>query len=1214
MAADHRKEWILHEGDRIHCADAAYIITGKPIGYGGSAIVYPARRTDTHLNYVIKECFPAKGNYCRSGGVIVPRDPGDPNSVMLLSTLSQGLLREQRISQNIYNAGDRAICIRELLRPRAISTGGKTHRDVSDSCFAVLDQLDRNTVSFDDLLDKIAKACSPAELQRTGGLPDIHTTACIMEEILCALEQVHSAQDADRPDVCGYYFGDLHGGNIYFSGSRISDGIVGRARLLDFGSAWELDNQGLTPELDSRNIFSAMGIRPPEMIQGGSLRLSRSADLFSVGTLLARCVMTRAQLDGYPELLCTGPTALLAADCERIGCTPELLTLLNRILDRATAFDQRSRYQSAQQMLQDIRELKERSAPLKNRLGLGLSTLAEGAFVGRDREHKSLDKAMREGRNPIILHGFPGIGKTEMAIDYGRKKSRQARIYFVRFAGSFLQTITGPIADAFSGYSKNRSAGTPKPQSQILREVLHLLGQCSPDDILIIDHCNCPSGIFADLRTDEYRQLCALPMHLMLTTRCEPDGDGHWQEIGPLEKQHLYRIMDRYVSYPHERLEPLIEAAGCHTLMVDLMARTMRESLGTVTPENLLQALSGGQGTQLPQIGTTHDRSRRRAQLQGHMRALFDLSGMTADEITVLGCAALLPADGMDAALFKQTLTEEPAPAQAAHRLQHLLRTPVVPRREQAALLRLTKTGWLTVTDGPLLSIHPVVRDICRAELPPDPVRCSQFLDRLWDWYGRNPYHAARYTQIAHCLASSAHIPELRDPQRASRAGILYQKVGLYRSAREYASLALEIARESGLADNAILARLYSNLGAVWGSIRDYERQLDCFQAARSLLERTDPADRLALAACYRDLGTCHGSLGQHDQELQYQQRSLQLRAALLPPDHPDLLDSYSRVGGAMCHTGDYRNGLELQKKALRLREQILPPDDLALAASHVNLASACHRLNRNREALDHLLCALRIRQAKLPENHPDLAQIHHNLGMIYYNLANLSSSLEHYLRCLQIRREILTGDDPLLLEACSDVARIYGLLGDHETELDYFLQLLELQQDVLPEDHPERIIPYRGAARACACLGLQDQQLVYLRKAARNGDVSSMNQLAGILLKDRQYREGIHWLNQAVRLHDVQAAYLLGSLCLGSPAIARDVNKGIRLLQWAADRYHIKANQNLGRIFLACHPKVPEYNPINPQLALKYLHQAQRLGGTGDDELIREAEELLRL
>lgn len=1211
MAADHRKDWILREGDRIHCADAAYIITGEPIGYGGSAIVYPARRTDTQLKYAIKECFPKNGSYHRPSGVIVPRDPGDPNSVRLLDTLSRGVRREQLIGQNIHNNGSRAICIRELLRPRAISTGGKTYREVSGSCFAVLDRLDRNTVSFDDLLTQIAASCSPEELRQTEGLPDIHTTACIMEELLTALEQVHSARDADHPDVCGYYFGDLHGGNVYFSGSSIRDGVVGHARLIDFGSAWELDETGRTRQLDEQSVFSALGIRPPEMTRGGVFRLSKASDLFSAGCLMARCVLSRAQLESYPDLLCTGPDALIPEDCGRIRCTPELLALVNRILDRATAFAEARRYQTVPEMLRDIRELKEQSAPLKNQLGLGLSTLAEGAFVGRERERRDLDAALRKCRNPIILHGFPGIGKTEMAIEYGREKSRRARVYFVRFAGSFLQTITGPIADAFSGYSKCSLGGAPKSQARICREVLALLGRCSADDILIIDHCDCASGIFAELRTEEYRLLCTLPMHLMLTTRCDPDGEGQWQQIGPLEVRHLCQLMNRYVPFPPERLEPLIEAVGRHTLMVDLMARTMRESLGALTPESLLQSLTDGSVQNLPRVSTTHDRSSRHTRLQGHLRSLFDLSCMTADEISVLCCATLLPADGMDAALFRQALIED-APARSPALLGRLRCTDRPVRREQSALIRLTKTGWLTVAGGTLLQIHPVVRELCRADLSPDPGRCGAFLDRLWDWYTHNSFHAARYTQTAHCLAASLTMPGLRDPFRASRAGLLYQKVGRYPEARTYAALALDISRELGAGD-ADLARFYSNLGAAWGALQDFDRQFDCLQTALSLRQKARPADRLELAASYSDLGSCCGARGQYSLELQYQQQALQIRLELLPPNHPDLADSYSRTGAAMCRSRDPEGGLALQKKALWIREQILPPDHLDLASSHINLASACHTLRRKEESLDHLLTALRIRQSQLPEDHPDLAQAHHNLGVIYDDLGKSHASLEHYLKCLQIRRRTLPGDDPRLMQACSDVAEAYGRLGDHESELTYFLQLLELQENTLPEDHPRMIQPYRSVARVCGELGRPEQRLVYLRKAARSGDTDSMKRLATALIRDGQYQEGRHWLEQAVRMQDVGAAYTLGTLCLNDRIFPRDLKKAIRLMTWAAEQQHIRANQDLGRIYLARHPQVPDYAPLDPRRALKHLYRARELGGTGDDALIREAEELLR-
>ena len=1209
MAADHRVKDTLGVGDRIECADTVYIITGKPIGYGGSAIVYPARRQDTRLNYVIKECFPREGAFYRRNGTIVPRDPRDLSSARRLAALAEGMLREQDIGQNIHNNGDRAICIREILRPKTIFTGGRSYPAHTGSRFAVLDQLDRDTISFDDLLERIASACTPEERLRTGGLPSIHTTACIIEEILCALEQVHTATDQDAPQVRGYYFGDLHGSNIYFTGSRISDGTVGRARLIDFGSAWELDGSGLTRELQKQDLFIATGIRPPEMTREDHFRLSRSADLFSVGCLMARCVMTQVQLDSYPELLCIRANALYPTDGERIGCPPKLLPLVNSILTRSTAYDPVDRYQSVREMLADIRKLKTDSAPLPNQLGLGLSTLPQGAFVGRDRERRALDQAMREQRNPIILHGFPGIGKTELAIDYGRRKSLTAGVYFVPFAGSFLQTITGPIADAFSGYSKTLPDGTQKSPDQICREVLGLLGQCPPDDILIIDHVDCPSGNFTELRTREFLSLCALPMHLLLTTRCAPDGIGHWEEVGPLEPWQLCQIMEQHVLFPREQLEPLVEAVGRHTLMVDLMARTMRESLGSLTPENLLQAMSGP----LPAVGTTHDRSRRHAQLHTHLRTLFDLSGMQADEITVLCCAVMIPPEGMDAALFRQALTED-APQDPVLRLKQLFQSNIKTYREQSALLHLTKTGWLTVTKDSQLRIHPVVREICRSDLNADIARCSAFLDRLWDWYGQNPYHAGKYAQIAHCLSASVQLPGLCDPYRASHAGMLYQSLGLYAKAREHAALALKLAREMLPAHSPALSRFYGNLAAVCGALRDFDRQLEYCKSELSLLLGAGSLDRLELAACYSALGSCYGSQGQYTLELEYQRNALDIRRELLPRDHLDLADSYSRVGSALCHNQSFTEGLEYQEKALRIRELRLPSDHLDLASSHINLATACYQLHRNQESLDHLWKALRIRQAKLPKNHPDLAQAHYNLGMIYHSLGNLRSSLEHYLHSLQIRREILPGSDPLLIRTCAKVAELYGLLGKHETELEYFLQLLELQQDVIPADHPSLIQPYRSVARAYAELGQTRQQLVYLRKAAHSGDLDSMRQLATVLLLEKQHQEGIYWLEQAVQRKDVHSTYLLGSLYLGTPALPRDLKCAIRMLEWAARNDHAKANRVLGQIFLARHPKALDYAPIDPRRALKHLLLARELGSTGDEALIREAEGLLRL
>ncbi len=84
---DYRLGHILHKGDQI-CADGvAYTITGDPLGFGGTSILYPAISDGSKLEIAIKEAFPGgAARYHRCGGVIRPTDPND---VIALGQLEQ---------------------------------------------------------------------------------------------------------------------------------------------------------------------------------------------------------------------------------------------------------------------------------------------------------------------------------------------------------------------------------------------------------------------------------------------------------------------------------------------------------------------------------------------------------------------------------------------------------------------------------------------------------------------------------------------------------------------------------------------------------------------------------------------------------------------------------------------------------------------------------------------------------------------------------------------------------------------------------------------------------------------------------------------------------------------------------------------------------------------------------------------------------------------
>lgn len=70
-----------------------------------------------------------------------------------------------------------------------------------------------------------------------------------------------------------------------------------------------VDITGKTSVLQMRNIYSTDGYWPPEASKDG-VRLSQSADIYSAGCLLLRCVVSKAKRATYGRSPIAGTSAL----------------------------------------------------------------------------------------------------------------------------------------------------------------------------------------------------------------------------------------------------------------------------------------------------------------------------------------------------------------------------------------------------------------------------------------------------------------------------------------------------------------------------------------------------------------------------------------------------------------------------------------------------------------------------------------------------------------------------------------------------------------------------------------------------------------------------------------------------------------------------------------------------------------------------------------
>ena len=587
-------------------------------------------------------------------------------------------------------------------------------------------------------------------------------------------------------------------------------------------------------------------------------------------------------------------------------------------------------------------ELLSIEAP-KPRLELPLySALQASGFVGRQLELEKIRRRFTQADKLVVLTGLGGMGKTELAVQYGREHT--GKVYFTRFDSSFTRTL----ANMAQGIRPALSDEQLRHDEEILSGiVLKLLEESDKNDLLIIDNVDSDTGTLAALQRDKrYQALRKCPLQLLMTTRSDAPRAIR---VGAMPSAPLFEIFDKHGTILETReMEDLIKAVKGHTLTVDLIARTLSGGgLRNVTAESMLKALRENTlpSEKYRKIVMDYNQSAEQAQIYQHLSTVFDLSDMLDEEKAMLGIATLFPENGIDGDLVADIVSDD-----QAERYENLI-----------------ARGWLEKKSA-LLTIHPIIRLVCRTEIPPTNEGCGAFLTRLWERHERNEYHAAHYSQIAELLTNAYTILADIPAQWALRAGILWNVVG------------------------------------------SFPQALKCAQCAVAKMEQCLPSDAQDLALAYYYVGNIYGNQGNHQKALEYKLKAIEIREKVLPPDHPDLAQSYNNVGSTYSDLSknnqalEYRQkALEYRQKALTIRKKVLPPKHSDLALSYNNVGRSYSNLNDHTQALEYHQKALEIWKNTLPPEHPLLAHCYSDFAWAYHGLGNIPVAAQYMRQAAEI-------------------------------------------------------------------------------------------------------------------------------------------------------------------------------------------------------------------
>ena len=735
-----RKKWA--EGTVLYTRDGAeYKITASNEA-GGTAIIYYAEKAGSGIRAVLKEFYPQEWE--RRKGVPVERayvdsPDEDPDLLSCYKKLAEQAEREMTISQEVARETVHVWPVRGMLEVQSIREPDGTVWQAEGTlpcCILEMDNLNhKDGLWLQDILREAGKEKSKetplGNLQPNSkpvlAVPPLQVTLMLVWRLLILLAKIHAA---------GYLHGDINLGNVFLAMDDKGANVL-NAMLIDFGSARALVD-GETAPLGKESVMATPGFAAPELEGGGEQRLTPKADVYAVGKLM-HCLLDQNILEAlrkgwYSDLEedLKAPT-LNASGINDPQLTPAVQKSLDQILSGAAEIKPEKR-SSVQEMMEQIMQLYRKIEPPAWQMSLGLLQLNGDEVLGRDKDIKEIEaKLWAEGK--LVLHGFSGIGKTKLVTLLGHKWQRNypcSQVYYAFYPGSMTGLAVDTLARNMStvAFTEQKDGkDVPRPVAGIIDDMFRELNaHMHENDLLIIDNVDDDTQEYWDSvvheetvqgQTDLFTRLCQLNCKVLFVTRLDVSNVTGIVpfEVDRLEPKPLRAILRENSKDANghsdaqkrsdEELDRLIALVDRHTMTVDMIARTMRESRLTV-PEIYKELSCDGYGSgAFVEISGQKDTDYSKNRIEGHLIRLFRLANFNEREQDMLRYAQLIGENsGMYETLFLSCCPHESKDENTKNleALNHLLRLGYVQQKTEENSKKI------------ILNLHTLVRVVARKE------------------------------------------------------------------------------------------------------------------------------------------------------------------------------------------------------------------------------------------------------------------------------------------------------------------------------------------------------------------------------------------------------------------------------------------------------------------------------------------------------------------
>ncbi|KJV89685.1 tetratricopeptide repeat protein [Rickettsia bellii] len=660
---------------------------------------------------------------------------------------------------------------------------------------------------------------------------------------------------------------------------------------------------------------------------------------------------------------------------------------------------------------------------IKN-INSNLSSLLPYNLIRREDILQDIEKNLNE-KQFITISGYTGIGKSTLAIEYGREQRDKAKkiVHFINADSAYK------ITEAYIQFAKEFSIYTTGEKEEDITRLIHEnIAKLNSNTLFIFDNVE----VYKDIEPYLNSMMSILKdkVQVIITTKNNKLSDDITNiELKPFNIKTAVTYLENSLGnrFNDEDINDLIEELG---------------NKDEILPYSLSKAVAYLKENKLLKVKDYLNFLRNNKDKQPETILLLEILEKSSLAWLILQYSACLDPDFISIDIFKELFLLD----------EEKLQEPIK-KLEALSLMKLI------YQDGQAgLQLHGLVQ-----------FAVKRYVDR-------HKEHAIDEQKIYISLAEALDslFPILIDvPNEDWEASKLF-----YPHVIKILNVNIEI-------NKFIKANLYQKIGYYSdGVLHRFKESLKYHKEALKIFQKLYQGNHSDIAKSLNNIGVAYNNLGDIFKGLKYLRKALKMNQALYQGNHPAIANSLNNIGAAYNTLGDIAKGLEYYEKALKMNQTLYQGNNLYIAISLNNVGEAYRNLGNTTKALIYHQKALKIFQVLYQNNHHYIAAALNNVGQVYQDSEDNFKGLQYLEEALKMFQKLYQGNHPCIATSLNNVGLACRDLGDNSKGLQYLEEALKMFQELYPSNHSYIAALLNSIGLSYKDLGNPAKALIYYKGA----------------------------------------------------------------------------------------------------------------------------------